>query len=76
MTQKWIATYGFGVDAYTDYRRTGFPRLHNPATDNLNVTNSIRLYPVAYPYPQDEINRNANSPAQRNITADKVFWDN
>ncbi|MCB0567288.1 MAG: SusD/RagB family nutrient-binding outer membrane lipoprotein, partial [Phaeodactylibacter sp.] len=23
MTQKWIATYGFGVDAYTDYRRTG-----------------------------------------------------
>ena len=25
MTQKWIATYGFGLDAYTDYRRTGLP---------------------------------------------------
>ncbi len=75
MTQKWIATYGFGIDAYTDYRRTGFPRLHDPATDNLNVTNSIRLYPVAFPYPQDELNRNQNAPDQRNITSDGVFWD-
>lgn len=75
ITQKWIATFGFGIDAYTDYRRTGFPILHNPATDNLNVTNSIRLYPVAFPYSQDELNRNQNAPAQRNITSDGVFWD-
>jgi hypothetical protein len=75
MTQKWIATYGFGLDAYTDYRRTGFPRLHNASTDNLNVTSSNRLYPVAFPYPQDELDRNPNSPGQRNITTDRVFWD-
>lgn len=75
MTQKWIASYGFGVDSYTDYRRTGYPRLHDPQTDNLNVTSSIRKYPLAYPYPQDELNRNANAPAQRNITTDGVFWD-
>ena len=75
MTQKWIATYGFGVDAYTDYRRTGYPRLHDPNTDNLNVTASARLYPLAFPYPQSELNRNPNAPAQRNITSDGVFWD-
>ena len=76
MTQKWIATFGFGVDAYTDFRRTGYPRLHDPNTDNLNVTSSGRLYPVAFPYPQTEIDRNPNAPAQRNITTDGVFWDN
>lgn len=75
MTQKWIATYGFGVDAYTDYRRTGYPKLHNPNADNLNVTASTRSYPVAFPYPQAELDRNPNAPPQRNITSDKVFWD-
>ena len=25
MTQKWIASFGFGPDMYTDFRRTGFP---------------------------------------------------
>ena len=75
MTQKWIATYGFGVDAYTDYRRTGYPKLHDPNTDNLNVTASARLYPLAFPYPQSELNRNPNAPGQRNITTDGVFWD-
>jgi hypothetical protein len=30
MTQKWIAGFGSGVDAYSDYRRTGYPVLFNP----------------------------------------------
>ncbi|MBC9931360.1 SusD/RagB family nutrient-binding outer membrane lipoprotein [Chitinophaga qingshengii] len=30
MTQKWIQTFGFSCDSYTDYRRTGFPILFNP----------------------------------------------
>lgn len=30
MTQKWIANFMNPVDAYTDYRRTGFPALFNP----------------------------------------------
>ena len=31
MTQKWIANFMNPVDAYTDYRRTGFPVLFDPA---------------------------------------------
>lgn len=31
MTQKWISSYGSAVDAYTDYRRTGFPVLFDPS---------------------------------------------
>jgi hypothetical protein len=30
MTQKWITSFGFSVDQYTDYRRTGYPVLFNP----------------------------------------------
>ncbi|MDB5005411.1 MAG: hypothetical protein JWQ34_3636 [Mucilaginibacter sp.] len=30
MTQKWISSFGFAVDAYTDYRRTGFPVIFDP----------------------------------------------
>jgi hypothetical protein len=30
MTQKWIQSFGNSVDAYTDYRRTGYPILFDP----------------------------------------------
>lgn len=30
MTQKWIQSFGYSVDQYTDYRRTGYPTLFNP----------------------------------------------
>jgi hypothetical protein len=31
MTQKWIGNFFSPEDAYTDYRRTGYPTLFNPA---------------------------------------------
>ncbi|WP_167014642.1 SusD/RagB family nutrient-binding outer membrane lipoprotein [Chitinophaga sp. Cy-1792] len=30
MTQKWIQSFGFSCDQYSDYRRTGFPVLFDP----------------------------------------------
>lgn len=30
ITEKWIQSFGFSGDAYSDYRRTGFPILFNP----------------------------------------------
>jgi len=30
ITQKWISAFGSAVDAYSDYRRTGFPILFDP----------------------------------------------
>src|SRR5690606_18901518 len=29
MTQKWIANFGAPVDIYNDFRRTGYPVLHD-----------------------------------------------
>lgn len=31
MTQKWISSVGSSVDQYTDYRRTGYPVMFDPA---------------------------------------------
>jgi len=30
MTQKWISSFGSFVDQYTDYRRTGYPKMFDP----------------------------------------------
>ncbi|UII27082.1 SusD/RagB family nutrient-binding outer membrane lipoprotein [Fulvivirga maritima] len=76
MTEKWIASFGFGVDSYTDYRRTGYPLLHDGNTDNLNVTVRTRDYPVSLPYNINDISLNPNAPPQRRTALDKVFWDN
>jgi hypothetical protein len=35
MTQKWISSVGSAVDQYTDYRRTGYPILFNPADPTM-----------------------------------------
>lgn len=67
MTQKWIANFFNPIDIYTDYRRTGYPVMFDPAktTDpgnavNPSVTetspavvplNNIASYPRSLYYP-------------------------
>lgn len=36
ITQKWIANFPLGAEAWTDYRRTGYPGIF-PAVDNLST---------------------------------------
>ncbi len=75
MTQKWIASFGFGIDAYNDYRRTGYPVLHDGNTDNIDVTVRTREFPLSYPWKTNDLQVNKNAPAQKNITTFNVFWD-
>lgn len=35
MTQKWIQSFGNAVDAYSDYRRTGYPVIWDPTNTNM-----------------------------------------
>ncbi|WP_234735826.1 SusD/RagB family nutrient-binding outer membrane lipoprotein [Tellurirhabdus bombi] len=49
MEQKWIALYGQGVEAWTEYRRTGIPVLSPPA---LNTNGGV--IPTRLPYPGSE----------------------
>jgi hypothetical protein len=49
MEQKWIALYGQGLEAWTEYRRTGLPSLKAPVRNtNQNVI------PTRLPYPGSE----------------------
>jgi hypothetical protein len=75
ITEKWIASFGFSIDSYTDYRRTGYPIMFDPATDNNPFTILNRNFPVSLPYYIDDLQINPNAPAQRNPGTDKVFWD-
>lgn len=76
MTQKWIANFGFSIEAYNDIRRTGYPKPFDPTTDNNPNTELIRNYIVSFPYPTSDLQINPNAPkTQRVIATDKVFWD-
>jgi hypothetical protein len=76
MTQKWIASFGFSLDAYTDYRRTGFPIMFDPNSDPLPYTLTSRGYPVSLSYNGQSVNLNRNAPkTPKNVTTDRIFWD-
>jgi hypothetical protein len=76
ITQKWIASFGFGVDEYTDFRRTGYPFLYDGNTDNLSFTVRTREFPNAFPWPTNNLSVNGNAPPQKVVTSEeaKPFW--
>lgn len=45
MTEKWISSFGSAVDAYSDYRRTGYPVLFDP-NNNQMAPNGFAQPPV------------------------------
>ena len=42
ITEKWITSFGFSVDQYTDYRRTGYPILFNPKDATMAPGGSVQ----------------------------------
>lgn len=71
--EKYIALFGVSVEAWTDYRRTGFPAIQVPT----NAINTVTAVPRTLFYPQSEIDLNPNNPGQKNVNLqDKIFWDN
>lgn len=54
-TQKWFALYGQGVEAWTEWRRVGYPAL-SPALEA-----DINQIPSRYTYPTTEVSINADN---------------
>ena len=54
--QKWIALFGQGVEAWTEYRRTGFPVL--PPKDPRAIFENDGIIPTRLPYPTTEYSLN------------------
>ena len=71
ITQKYISWIGNGIEAYDDYRRTGYPVLtlvNNAAGDNPNVI------PTRLPYVVTELSSNPNAPNPRPKTDVKLWF--
>jgi hypothetical protein len=77
MTQKWLASFLVGFEAWYDYRRTGLPRFIQPGPDNVNND----VVPVRFFYPSDQQTLNPDNYAaavSRQGPDDintKVWWE-
>ena len=71
ITEKWISWVGNGLEAYNDYRRTGYPRLApvlNPAGDD-------GILPQRFALPLSELTANAGAEGQDvNIRTSMPVW--
>ncbi len=54
--QKWIALFGQGIEAWTEWRRTGFPVF--PAPDSRAVLNNGGILPTRFTYSTNEYSLN------------------
>jgi hypothetical protein len=58
ITQKWIANYPLGLEAWAEYRRTGYPELY-PCIDNLSthgVSSTRGMRRLSFPYTEAQNN--------------------
>ncbi len=82
ITQKWIAMYPDGQEAWTEFRRTHYPKIF-PVEDNFsNGTVSTSVQVRRIPFPQSEYQSNASGVAT-GVTllggddngGTKLWWD-
>jgi hypothetical protein len=67
--EKYIANYGVPMEAWSDWRRTGYPAI-------TKVSNAVTAdIPRSLPYPQSEVDANRNFPGQKASLLVPVFWD-
>lgn len=69
MTEKYYANFGNGVEAFTDFRRTGKPANLPAALAPLGPA------PRRLPLPPQELSANANAPNPPPLVIDRIFWD-
>ena len=85
ITQKWIANWQMGNEAWADYRRTGYPHIIPATTEgnkSLGVVNS-KLGARRMPYPTQEYTTNNANVTNAVSTylkgkdnmASRVWWD-
>ena len=82
ITQKWIAIFPLGIEAWSEYRRTGYPRLlpvvENKSGGSVNSQYGMRRIP----YPVEEYTENPVHLQEaitmlggRDNGGTRVWWD-
>ena len=82
ITQKWIAIFPLGIEAWSEYRRTGYPRLL-PAVENKSAgTVNVKYGARRIPYPSEEYTENPVHLQEavsmlngRDNAGTRVWWD-
>jgi len=59
LEQKWVSLYAQGIEAWAEWRRTGFPVF--PAPDTRAVLKNDGILPTRFNYPSSEFSLNATS---------------
>ncbi len=72
ITQKYISLFGNGIEAFTDFRRTGYPSA--PQIDQINDPLGEGVFPRRLPYDVDEF-QGPNPPDEEILLQTPVFWD-
>lgn len=57
ITQKYIAIFNDGFEAWAEYRRTGFPKLQPIAAPSGGNTNGVVPLRVPYPFAEKRLNK-------------------
>lgn len=72
--QLWVSKFFNWWDAWSDWRRTGYPQLTAYTSDDSPVTGGI--IPLRLPYPTTEVAANPNfDQASNNNYTTPVWWD-
>lgn len=81
ITQKWIANYPMGLEAWAELRRTGYPEMNKYATNlgNANINLNIGALRLRYPYTEKNLNKTNYEEAVgwlggADDEATKLFW--
>lgn len=82
LTQKWIALYPEGQEAWSEYRRTGYPRIMPVVNNYSNGTIDTDVQIRRIPFPQSEYDGN-NEEVNKAVSllggpdngGTKVWWD-
>lgn len=82
ITQKWIAIFPDGQEAWSEFRRTGFPKIFPVEINNSggDITTTVQVRRI--PFPSSEYSTNAvNMPQAENLLGGRdnggtpLWWD-
>lgn len=82
ITQKWLAMFPEGQEAWTEFRRTGYPKLFPVVNNNSNGTIDTQIQVRRLPFPLSEYSTN-NAGVQSGVAllggpdngGTRLWWD-
>lgn len=74
-SQKWIALFNQGFEAWTEYRRLDYPVLSAPAGSFINVVPKRLTYPISEQTLNGANYKAAATEIGNDLLTTKLFWD-